>query len=347
MKRIVTFGETMLRFAPINKGDRIQQAECFLATPGGSESNVAVALSNLGNNAEFVSRFPDNEIAETIVQYLLKHKVETEHISTGGERVGIYYMEYGSSIRPWNILYDRNGSSFSRAKYGDFNWKDILKNACWLHSSGITPAISRDTALLAKRVLDNAAKKGITISIDLNCRNKLWRWARDKKEVSSTMRLLCKNALLITGNDKDFQNTFGIKPLKSEDALAVYSDIAKKVFSMFRNVKYIGIGYKKNISASEYMWTGILFVRDKKSFKLFKGPDYHITNVVDRLGVGDSFCAGLIHGLLHYKNDCRKIIDFATAMSGLKYTISGDACEVKEKDVLNVLQQKGTGEILR
>lgn len=348
MKTIVTFGETMLRLSPSRRGEKINQAKEFLMIPGGSESNVAIALSKLGNNVEFVSRFPDNELSEKILKYLREHGVGTKYILRGGQRIGIYYLEYGIGPRPWDVIYDRTGSAFAEVKQRDFEWQAILKDALWFHSSGITPAVSANASSVLKYALAQARKKHIDISIDLNYRSKLWKWVHNKRDIYKIMSQLCKQAVFINGNQGDFQNALGIGcDINTSDGTKAYSDIARVAFSRFKNARYIAVGLMEHISASEDIWTGIFFVKRGSGFKIFKGPQYHITNIVDRLGVGDSFCGGLIHGILNYKTQYQKIVDFATALSGLKHTILGDASEFNEKDVLKVMEQKGSGSVIR
>lgn len=333
----------MLRISPYDKGERIEQAGAFRVEPGGSESNVAIALARLGHHASFVTRIPDNPLKNLILRYLRQYNVDTSYIELGGNRIGIYWTEDGVSVRPTNLIYDRENSSFYEAGMSDFNLKSITANAAWFHVSGITPAVSEKSCrnILA---ITKMLSKTTRISVDINYRKKLWQWIKaDKnKKVKQAMEALCSRVYLMTANESDLQDVFGFAAAENE--IPPYEKTAESVFKKFPHLRYIGISLRTSHSASENDWSGLLFTKEGRRFA---GPKYKLTNIVDRVGTGDSFTAGIIHGIIRFEKQPQKIIDFAMALSALNHTVRGDASQFDANDVEQVLRDRGLGRIIR
>lgn len=341
---ITTFGEIMLRISPSLTSERIIQTNNFRIEPGGSESNVAIALSNLGQQSQFITRLPDNELSKIVIQYLLKQGVSIQRIGYGGSRLGLYWTENGTGPRKSYVIYDREKTSFSESTYEDYNWNKILNQSKWLHFSGISPAVSRSVSNILKEVTIDCP---CPYSIDLNYRAKLWDWIEKKPTlISKVMTDLCSGATLIAGNETDFKNIFGVDSLKKDEDTR-FTEIAVSIFSKFRRVKYIAISNRKSVSATINDWNGYLFVKDRKT-AVYKGEHYQLDHIQDRVGTGDSFVAGIIYGLNKYKQtEYQKIIDFAVTLSALNHTTRGDASYFTENDVLETLNTKGSGRIVR
>lgn len=344
MKKVVTFGEIMLRISPEKKGERLTQANLFLIEPGGSESNVSIALSNLGVSTKFASKLPNNPLSDKIIQFLRQFNIDTSAVLRKGDKLGIYWTENGIGPRNSNVIYDRSNTSFSEVAVEEFNWEEIFKDCCWFHFSGISPAISENV----NTVLNDAVSKiNIPYSVDLNYRSKLWDWLdQDPIQIRLKMTELCSKATLIAGNESDFQNVLGIKPnTTSEDKL--FDEIAHKCFEIFPNLKYISISNRAAISASSNIWSGFLFVKDDITFK-YKGIEYKLLPIEDRVGTGDSFVAGIIYGLNNKeKHTFQEIVDFATTLAALNHTTLGDASRFSKEEVWKVMENKGTGRIIR
>lgn len=344
MKTVTTFGEVMLRISPENKGERLTQSNTFRIEPGGSESNVSIAIKNLGIPTSFVTKLPINELSEKAIQFLQQFNVDTSKIVKQGNKLGIYWTENGIGPRNSNVIYDRENTSFSEVKVSDFNWKEIFKNSGWFHFSGISPSISKN---VYEVLLDAISGIDIPYSIDLNYRSKLWKWLKkDATLIKDVMTNLCIGATLIAGNESDFQNIFGFQQtLNSENAS--FDEIAQKCFDMFPKLKYISISNRKAVSASSNIWNGFLFVRNDKQFK-YTGLEYKLEPIEDRVGTGDSFVSGIIFGLINKSNySYQEIINFSTTLSALNHTTMGDASRFTLNDVLEVVKNNGTGRIQR
>jgi len=344
MKKVVTFGEIMLRLTP--KGfRRFSQVNEFDVIYGGGESNVAVSLANYGLDVEFVSRLPENDIGDCAEMEMRKRKVGTKHIAKGGERLGIYFLEIGAVSRGSKVVYDRAHSSFSSIEKGMFNWEEILKGADCFHWTGITPAVSQGAADACLEAIKCANKMGITVSTDLNYRKKLWNYGKNSEEV---MTELVEGCDIILGNEEDAEKHFGIHPEgvdvtqgDSMDASA-YISVGQQMMKKFPRAKKIIITLRGSISASHNTWTGVLY----NGKELLKAADYNITHIVDRVGGGDSFMGGLLYGLLHYEDD-QKALDFAVAASCLKHTIYGDANLVTVEEVEKLMSGDASGRVSR
>ena len=346
MNKVVTFGEIMLRLSPPGYL-RFSQTNSFDIVYGGGESNVAVSLANYGIPVEFVTRIPKSEIGECALMELRKRGVGTSHIVLGGERLGIYFMETGAVNRSSNVVYDRTNSAMAELKSGMINWDKVFDGVSWFHWTGITPAISKNAADVCLEAVKIASDKGLTISTDLNYRSKLWKHEGNRNEI---MTELTSYSDIILGNEEDTEMHFGIKPegldittqgneMNSEAFLSVCNQMMKK----FPKAKKIIITLRGSISASHNSWAGILY--DGK--KMYESIQYQITDIVDRIGGGDSFMGGLIYGFLNYPNEDQKALDFAAAASSLKHTIKGDVNLVKVEEVEKLMNGNSSGRVNR
>ena len=344
MSKIITFGEIMLRLAT-PEHQRFMQAKSYIASFGGGEANVAVSLANYGLEAEFVTRLPENDLGHSVVLELRKHGVGTGNIISGGERLGIYFLETGSVSRPSKVIYDRAHSSISEIKPGMIDWKTVFSDASWFHWTGITPAISEGAARVCLEAIGIASELGITISCDLNYRKNLWKWGKAAGEI---MPALVEKCDIILGNEEDAEKVFGIK----SDATDVFSgnvesseyeSVCKKLKHRFPGARKIIITLRGSISADHNTWSGILY----DGTRFFRAPVYQITHIVDRVGGGDSFMGGLIYGLLTYPGDDQKALSFAVAASCLKHTIHGDFNMVTVQEVEQLMKGDSSGRVVR
>ena len=340
MKKVITFGELMLRLAPENYL-RFVQSEKYEATFGGAEANVAVSLANYGVDVAFVSKLPTHEIGQSAVNSLRKFGVDTSKIVRGGDRVGIYYCEKGASQRPSKVIYDRAYSSISMAKEQDFDWDKIFEDVEWFHFTGITPALSDEVAKICLIAVKKAKEKGITISCDLNFRKKLWT----KEKAGQVMSELCEYIDYCIANEEDAKDVFGIEADNTDiyggklDREG-YISVAKKLTDRF-NFKGVAITLRESKSANDNDWSGMLYTNGQAVFS--KKYSMHI---VDRVGGGDSFGAGLIYSLLN-GYDSQRAIEFAVAASCLKHTIEGDYNMVSVSEVLNLAGGDASGRVQR
>ncbi|HLF33164.1 MAG TPA: sugar kinase [Cyclobacteriaceae bacterium] len=342
-KKIVTFGEIMLRLSPPGYL-RISQCEFLESSFGGGEANVAVSLANYGLLVEFVSRLPKNDIAEFAIKTLRKFNVKTDHIVYGGNRIGIYFLESGAVSRGSKVIYDRSNSAIAEIQPGMIGWDGVFQGAGWFHWTGITPAISQGAADACLEGIKKAREKGITISCDLNYRKNLWKYGKKAGEV---MTELVKYSDIILGNEEDAEKVFGISSgeadvVKGEVKAEYYEPVAREMMKKFPQCKKVIITLRGSINASHNTWSGVLW--NGKS--IFKAPVYDITHIVDRVGGGDAFMGGLIFGLLTYDND-QKALDFAVAASCLKHTIKGDFNMVTVDEVEKLMGGDASGRVSR
>lgn len=344
MQKVVTFGEIMLRLATTDY-KRFIQSDSLSSTFGGGEANVAVSLANYGIAVDFISRLPENEIAEWSISELRKYNVGTSKILRGGERLGIYFLETGAVSRPSKVIYDRDHSSFADIQKGMFNWKDILKDATWFHWTGITPAVSQGAADACLEAIKTANEMGITVSCDLNYRKSLWKYGKSAREI---MPQLVEGCDIILGNEEDAEKVFGIKPegfnaeySGGEIEVVKFESVCKQIMQKFPRANKVIITLRGSINANHNRWGGCLF-----SDKFYQSKQYDITHIVDRVGGGDSFMGGLIYGLLNY-NDDQKALDFAAAASCLKHTVYGDFNLVKISEVETLMKGDGSGRVVR
>ncbi len=340
MGRIVTLGEIMLRLSTPGY-ERFMQAESFDVCYGGGEANVAVSLAEFGHDASFVTKLPANEIGDAAVSALRRYGVDTSDIVRGGDRVGIYFLETGASVRPSKVVYDRAHSAIAEAVPSDFDFEKIFEGAEWFHFTGITPAISDNAAAVTKAALIAAKKKGLTVSCDLNFRKKLWSSEKAQKVMTDLMQYVD----VCIGNEEDAEKVLGFKPAgtdvtKGDLALAGYEDIFKRMKERF-GFRYVVSSLRESISASDNNWSAAIY--DGNEFYHSRTYKLHI---VDRVGGGDSFAAGLICGLMDGKSG-KEALEFAVAASALKHTIPGDFNCVTRNEVLALAGGDGSGRVQR
>lgn len=340
MKKIVTLGEIMLRLSTPGF-ERFVQSDSFDVVYGGGEANVAVSLANYGHDAYFVSKLPKNEIGQAAVNSLRRFGVHTDYIVRGGDRVGIYYLESGASMRPSKVIYDRAHSSIAEADASDFDFDEIFKDADWFHFSGITPALSEKAAVMTEEALRAAKRHNVTVSVDLNYRKKLWTPERAKEVMSNLMQYVD----VCIGNEEDAEKVLGFNPGKTDVTsgdleLAGYKDIFEQMMKKF-GFKYVISSLRESYSASDNGWSACAY--DGKEF--YHSRKYDI-RIVDRVGGGDSFAAGVIHGLLEGK-DFKDALEFGVAASALKHTVLGDFNMVTKDEVETLLKGDASGRVQR
>ncbi len=340
MKKIVTFGEIMLRLSPPGF-QRFVQAKGFDAFYGGGEANVAFSLAQYGLATSYVTKLPKNPLGQAAANELRRYGVNTDSIIWDKERLGIYFCEKGASMRPSIVVYDRADSSIAKAKRGDFDWKEIFKDARWFHFTGITPALGPNVAEVCLEACQVAKELGVKVSCDLNFRKNLWTSA----EAKETMTKLMPYVDILVANEEDAEKVFGIKAENTNveaGSLDVegYKAVADKLTSSFE-FEMVAITLRESISASDNGWSGILY--DKKQF--YQGPNYTV-RIVDRVGGGDSFCAGLIYSLIS-GYEPQEAIDFAVAASALKHTIEGDFNVVEVEEVRKLMKGDASGRVQR
>jgi 2-dehydro-3-deoxygluconokinase len=336
MKKVVTFGEIMLRLAAPGY-QRFIQSTNLSATFGGGEANVAVSLSNYGIPTDFVTRLPKNDIAEWCISDLRKYNVGVSNIIRGGDRVGIYFLETGAVARASKVVYDRDNSSIADIQPGQINW---------FHWTGITPALSQGAADACLEAIKVANELGVTVSTDLNYRKNLWKYGKTASEV---MPALVEGCDIILGNEEDAEKVFGIKPegfdvahTGGEVNAAEFESVCTQLQKRFPRAKKVIITLRGSINANHNTWGGVLY-----SDKLYQSKRYDITHIVDRVGGGDSFMGGLVYGLITYPTDDQKALEFAVAASCLKHTIYGDFNLVSVAEVENLLKGDGSGRVSR
>ena len=337
---IVTFGEIMLRLAPYHY-ERIVQAGQFQATYGGGEGNVAVSLAQLGNNAWFVTRLPENPVGEAALNTLQRYGVNTEYVLRGGTRLGIYFLEHGASIRPSNVVYDRANSAISEIQPGMVDWDHVFKGKDWFHVTGITPAISESASQVSLEAVRAARQAGLKVSCDLNYRKKLWTRERARE----IMTELVQSVDIVIANEEDAADVFGIHAeetdvTKGELDREIYKSVARQLMQT-ADAELVAITLRESLSASDNNWSAMLYDGDDYFFS----RKYSI-HLIDRVGGGDSFGAGLIHATLTGM-DKQKALEFAVAASGLKQTIPGDMNLMKESEVLKVVEGDISGRVQR
>ena len=343
--KVVTFGEIMVRLGAPDYLKLIQ-ANRLDVSYAGAEANVAVSLANYGLETDYITCLPDNPIAERCIMDLRGHKVGVDHIQRTGKRMGILYLETGSNARPSKVYYDREGSSIATVVPGSIDWKEILKDATWFHWTGITPALSANAATECLKAIKTANELGVTVSCDINYRGNLWKYGKTAAEVMPEM---VAGSDIILGNEEDCEKVFGIKP-KDFDAAKTngnvdqtsFLSVCQQMMERFPRCKKMVVTLRGAINANHNTWGGVLYNGEE----LIESRRYDITDIVDRVGGGDSFMGGLIFGLLHY-NDDRKALEFATAASCLKHTLKGDYNWVTVQEVENLMSGDSSGRVKR
>ena len=342
MARVVTFGEVMLRLKSPGM-ERLFQSPMLEATFGGAEANVAVSLAQFGIPVSFVSAVPSTSIGDACVAELRRFGVDTSAVRRQGDRLGIYFLEAGANQRPSKVIYDRSGSSIATARRGDFDWSAIFDGATWFHVTGVTPAISAGAADLALEAVQAARARGITVSCDYNYRKNLWRWGKKAPEV---MRELVKHVQIGIANEEDCQNALGldveVDVAGGHLELEKYRTLARRVLDTFPNLERQVITLRESHSADRNGWSAVLATRSS----FLQSRQYDITDIVDRVGAGDSFAAGLIYGTLIYRDDARAL-EFAAAASCLKHSILGDFNRVSVGEVEALVQGEASGRVQR
>ncbi len=340
MKKVVGLGELLVSLSP-GGYYRFMQANAFDAFYTGAEANVCVSLSQFGVPAKFVTRLPAHEIGKCAVAALKKYGVDTEDIAFGGERIGVLYLEKGASQRPSKVIYDRKHTAVSEALPEHFDWEHIFEDAQWFHFTGITPALGEHTPALCERACQEAKKRGITVSCDLNYRKNLWSTARARQ----VMEGLLPYVDVLIANEEDAEKVLGIKAADTDvDAGELntegYIEVAKQISEQYQ-IPYVATTLRKSISASDNLWSAMLYHNGEAFFS----REYRI-HIVNRVGGGDSFAAGLIYGMLHMENE-QEMINYATAASCLKHSIEQDFNLVTTDEVMTLVNGNGSGRVQR
>ena len=346
MKRVVTFGEIMLRLAPPGFL-RFSQTNSFDVIYGGGESNVAVSLANYGVPVDFVTRLPKNDIGQCALMEMRKRGVNTDKIIFGGDRLGIYFLETGAVSRGSKVIYDRAHSAIAEIQPGMIDWEKVFDGAGWFHWTGITPAISQGAADVCLEAVKAASELGVTISTDLNYRAKLWKYGVESEGIMTELTSYCD---IVLGNEEDAEKHFGIKPeglditLQGQEVKAeAFRSVCEQMMKKFPRAQKVITTLRGSISASHNSWAGVLY----DGSTMYESKQYQITHIVDRVGGGDSFMGGLIYGLLKYPDNDQHALDFAVAASCLKHTIKGDANLVTVAEVEKLMGGDASGRVSR
>jgi 2-dehydro-3-deoxygluconokinase len=331
-KKVITFGEVMMRLSPPGHS-KFSQATSLELVYGGGEANVAISLAYLGMKAAHVTRFPDNALGKAATQFLRQHWLSTEHVIYGGNMLGKYFLEKGAVHRSSEVIYEREGSSFSLIEPSMIDWEDVLKDADWFHWTGITPAISEGAALCCLDAIKTANKLGIPVSGDINSRDNMWKYGKTMEEV---MPELVQNCDIVITSSRGIREMFGLGEEKDK-----FRATSKNLMDHFPKIKKVVGKTRNSLSASHQQIQG----------KMWNGTEYiktevlDITPVIDRVGTGDAFAAGLIYGLLHYPD--KEALEFASAACALKHTVPGDVNMVSLNNVLSLMDGDTSGSIIR
>lgn len=342
MQRFVTFGEIMLRLkAP--GFERLFQNPLLEATFGGAEANVAVGLAHFGCEASMVTVLPPNPIGDACMNELRRHGVDTSFILREGNRVGIYFLEAGNNQRPSSVLYDRSGSGMTEVKQGDIHWDAVFTDTVWFHLSGITPALSASAAEVSIEAVHRAKKAGVTVSCDLNFRKKLWKYGTQPRDI---MDEIAGSSTIVIGNEEDYQRSLGIEAEVDVDGgtldTGVYEELTGRVLDRYPNLDAAAVTLRTSHSASHNTWQAVL--RTRKGFQ--RSRSFEIRNIIDRVGAGDAFCAGIIYAMSSGFGEA-EVLEFAAAAGCLKHTIPGDFLFLNVDEVYALTSGKGTGRIQR
>lgn len=340
--KFLTFGEIMLRLKAPGK-ERLFQSNALEATFGGGEANVAVSLANFGQNAAYLTVLPDNTLGDACIAELRRFGVDVSCIRRGPGRMGLYFLEPGINQLPSKVTYDRAGSAIALANVGDINWNDVFHDKDWFHVTGITPAISESAMLLTLQGVQEAKKRGITVSCDLNYRKTLWKYGKEPAEV---MQTLVKYVDVVIANEEDIQKTLQIEADISVESAQLdiekYQQLSQNVLRSFPNVSVVAITLRESHGADWNSWSAC--INDGTTF--YRSRKYEIRNIVDRVGGGDSFAAGLLYGLTAYDTK-EQALEFAVAASCLKHSIPGDFNRVSVSDVERLMIGDGSGRVQR
>lgn len=341
MEKIVLFGELMLRLKPCGK-ERLFQSPCLESVFGGSEANVAVSLALFGKNVRYITALPDNAVGDAAAASLRYYGVHVDALRKPG-RLGIYYLEDGACQRPSQVIYDRDGSCLAVSKSDEYNWERLLDGCMWFHVSGVTPAVSAAAAECVLAAVKKAHEVGARISVDLNYRKKLWRYGKSAAEV---MRVLAEHSDVLIANEEDIQQCLGIPLHNFTTPVEGYRDLCDRVKMQFPQIQYVAVTLRHSYSADRNGWSAVLSSRNG----FYESAQYDIENIVERVGAGDSFAAGLIYGLTEFGDSAdgeRNALDFAAAASCLKHSIPGDFNLARKEEVESLMKGNATGRILR
>ncbi|MBA3005469.1 MAG: sugar kinase [Proteobacteria bacterium] len=343
---IVTFGEIMLRLSPQNF-TKILQSDTFKISCAGSEANVAVSLSLLNENVQYVTALSNNDLGLRIRHDLQKYNLGIHHIIYNNNRQGLIFIEKGAIHRPSKVIYDREDSAFSKIQPGLIDWQTIFAEARWFHWSGISPALSENLYQVTKEAIHYAKKAGVPISVDLNYRGNLWKYNKSSAEVMTDLTQYCD---VIIGNEEDAIKCLGIQTDNSENSeeyqiisKSHYERICSDVCKKFPRAQTVCFTLRESVSASHNTWSAILY----NAGRIYHSNKYNLTHIVDRVGAGDSFSAGIIYGINNFGTDFQHILDFATASSALKHSIEGDFNLSLIEDIEKLLQGHTSGRITR
>ena len=361
MKRVVTFGEVMLRLEPPGFARLMQSLPGTLrATFAGAEANVAAAVCNLGGAAEFVTAVPENRISAALIKELRALGITTDRIKrVGGTRLGLFFTERGANQRPSTVTYDREHSALSETPGDQYDWPAAFADAGWFHTTGITPAVSENAAEAALHAVKAARNAGLTISADLNFRSSLWKWREgtsSRELAQEVMPEIVRHCDLLIGNEADASDVLGVEPPDSDVergrlSHAAYTDVARRIVQSYPNLKRIAFTLRESISATHNRWGAMLYSAESESALFAPTTDgsyvpYEITSIVDRVGAGDSFAGGLIYSL-HAGMSEDEALEFAVAFSCLAHTIEGDVNYSSREDVERMIASSGTGRVQR
>ncbi len=342
MQAIVAFGEIMLRLTPPDLL-RLIQTQSYNVTFGGAEANVAIALARFGHRAEYVTRLPAHDLGEAVLMYLRQYGVGVGHVARGGDRLGVYFVEQGAAQRGGKVIYDRARSSAAELQPGMIDWRAVFTaaNADWFHWTGITPALTESSADTCREAISVARELGLTISCDLNYRHALWKWGKTSADV---MPDLVAQSDVVVGNTETVHTMFGLKPRDpAADLIDQNRDVAEQVAERCPQLKTIAFTTRASHSASHNTWSAVLWQRGQ----FYTGASYDLTPIVDRVGAGDAFTAGLIYGLRQHPENPEYALNFATAAGCLKHTIPGDALLVSVDEVEQLMSGDSSGKIRR
>lgn len=345
MAKIITMGEIMLRLST-PENSRFIQTDCFDAVYGGGEANVAVSCANYGHQTSFITKLPVHEIGQAAVNALRQYGVDTSHIARGGERIGIYYLETGSAMRASKVIYDRARSAMAEATPKDFDFNAIMQGADWFHWSGITPALSSSAAQLVQAACEAARRHHVAVSVDLNYRRKLWT----PEQAQKTMRPLMEYVDVCIGNEEDAEMCLGFRPEADIRAGKTDAEGYKEIFRAMASefgFHYVASTLRESFSASHNGWKALIYDsrETNEEYQFHQSRHYDIAPIVDRVGGGDAFAAGIIHGLL--TTSPAQAIEFAAAASALKHTIKGDFNLVSTAEVETLVGGDGSGRVQR
>lgn len=342
--KIVTFGELLMRLTPPGNF-RFAQADTYRVVYGGAEANTAISLSQMGHDVHYVSQLPDTMIGKTALREVSKWGVNVESVKFSGEKMGIYFLERGVSVRGGQIIYDRKNSSFSQIDENSFDWDELLDGADWFHWTGITPAVSAGAARACLAAVKAAHKRGVPISCDLNYRSMLWQYGQSPREI---MPELISMSTVVLANEHDVANYLGIEPSDYDYeevegfGKRCYEFVSKALVSQFPTIKTVVTTLRQTINATHNRWSGIVY----HDGRFVRGKVYNLDSIVERIGGGDSFMGAYLHGVLQYR-DQQKALDFGLAGSSLKLTVPGDYNIASEQEVLAFMNSKSVGRINR